>query len=104
MESKGQFFNYLRPAVGGVASLHAVFSLRFCLRSEEDLVREEQEHLAQIEEQEDALKMREQEDTVLIVQTVSTDNMEVDQKKRQIWMLSRNALHHLTTSGLSTQQ
>ena len=54
-------------------------------RSEEDLVREEQEHLAQIEEQDDALKMREQEDTswmIVLVQTVSSDNMKADQKKR----------------------
>ena len=36
-------------------------------RSEEDLVREEQEHLAQIEEQDDGLKMREQEDTSLMI-------------------------------------
>lgn len=50
------------------ASPNTTVKLGFSLsRSEEDLVREEQEHLAQIEEQDDALKMREQEDTSLMI-------------------------------------
>lgn len=82
MESKGQFFNYLR--------------------SEEDLVREEHEHLAQIEEQDDALKMREQEEHAKKEAALRQKLANEEETRRKV--IARNEAAHLEQEAQPLRQ
>ena len=82
IESKGQFFNYLR--------------------SEEDLVREEQEHLARQEEEADGLKMREREDHAKKEAALRERLAHEEETRRKV--IARNEAAHLEQEAQPLRQ